>query len=237
MASIYTKGSEKTTILEPQEAPLRQFGLGEWTEIRIGAFFSAIAATGPNDNAVSESLVPSLITDYLVFGIKNEGQPMPGHTGSLFLGIRSSDTNLVQAIPSAGFQDSSGTWKAVSYVDATMDLGGAVLTSVAIGQCNPTGGTGYCSFIGIKFVINNRGLSTQTVSISAANSSNGIAGNDYSATALRTFLNNTAYNSPVTLDWNTGAAARPIPDYFYIRSPLFNNRIRLSAVRAIRYAP
>jgi len=224
-------------VLSPQEAPLRQFGFGEWTEMRIGAFFSAIADTGPNDNCVNEVLVPSLPTDYLVFGIKNTGQPLPGETGSLFLGIRSSDNGTVQSIANNGFADSTGAWKGVSYHDTTETLTSNVFTSLNMGQCAASGGTAYCNFIGIKFVITDRGLSSQSVAISVAGVNSGIGGNDYSVNALRTLINNSTYGTPQSLAWNTGAAARDIPDCFYVRSPLFSNAIRLSAVRAIRYAP
>jgi hypothetical protein len=239
MAEIYTKGSEKTRVLAPREGAFREFDIGsDWTEMRVGWFLSSVAATGPNDNSVNESYVPVAASDYLLLGIKNAGQTLPGEAGCLFLGIRSSDVNLVQNLTGLGQQDSSGSWKAAGYHDTTSIISGStVMGATSVGQSDPTGATGYCNFIGIKFVINNRGLATQTVTIRADAVNAGIAGNDYSAEAARVLLNSLTFTGTAqTIAWNDGAAARTIPDSIFIRSPLFNNCIRCSAYRFDRYA-
>ncbi len=97
-----------------------------------------------------------------------------------------------------------------------------------------TGAADYCGFFAVKLVITDRGLVTQQVTIGSA-STKTISGSDYSTAALRLLINNASYGSRV-IDWNDGAAAYAIPDAFYVRMPFYNNRIRISAMRAIRYA-
>jgi hypothetical protein len=238
MAEIYTKGSEKTRVLAPREGVFRQFDAGEWTELRVGAFFSNVGSAGPNANSTLENYVPSVASDYLLFGLKNEGQVLPGEAGSRFIGIRSQDNGSVQSNVSTGQQDSSGAWRPVTYIDTTTDLGAfPVMATTAMGGGDPTGATGYANFVGIKFTIQDRGLATQTVSVTAQGTS-AIAGNDYSAEALRVLLNTTPFsNAPGVMTWNDGVSAYDIPDCIFFRSPLFNNCIRMSAWRWVRYAP
>jgi hypothetical protein len=241
MALIYTKLTDKTTVLAPREGACRKFNFGsDWTEVRLGMFVSAIAATGSNDANVSEVLVPAGITDYVTFGIKDDSQTYPGQTGSLFIGIRSGDAGNVNSIATTGgIGDSGGTWRPAGYHDTTAILGvanGGAGTS-NMGAANASGATAYCGFIVVKFVIVDLGLSTQSITMSVGTTTS-VAGADYSATALRTAINNHSFGASLaSIAWNDGAAARAIPDCIWVRSPLYNNALRISCVRAIRYAP
>lgn len=237
MALIYTKLTDKTTVLAPREGACRKFNFGtDWTEIRVGMFCSAIAATGSNDVNVSETLVPSGVADYITFGIKDDSQTYPGQTGSLFLGL--INTTVSDSTPPFGFAGNAAAWAASGYYGTTLVQNpSAVSTSRYIGgQATASAATGYCAFFAVKFVISNRGLSTQTVAMSNATDEI-VGGADYSATALRTALNNETYSTPQSIAWNDGAAARDIPDCVWVRVPLYNNALRISAIRAIRYAP
>lgn len=240
MALIYTKLTDKTTVLAPREGACRKFNFGtDWTEVRVGMFCSPIAATGSNDVNVVELMVPSGITDYITFGIKDDSQTYPGQVGSTFLGIRSAGPNVESGTAGIqGFYGGGASWLTTGYYGATMVqnagslgsspyFGGTVLANAA---------TAYCGFIAIKIVITDRGLSTQSVAVSIAYS-NSVAGADYSATALRTAINNTAYGTAESIAWNDGASARVIPDCVWVRVPLYLNALRISAIRAIRYAP
>lgn len=239
MALIYTKLTDKTTVLAPREGGGHKFNFGtDWTELRIGAFISAVAATGSNDNTVSETNNPANVTDYPTFGIKDDSATWPGQTNSRFLGVTTQDGIATVADPSTGIGSPGGPWYACSYVDTTRTVSASsVKTSLTMGQCSPAGATAYCNYFAVKFVVSDIGLSTQSVAISMASQNSGISGNDYSATALRTLINNGTYGAPQSVDWNTGAAARPLPDCIWIRTPLYLNTLRLSAIRAIRYAP
>lgn len=238
MALIYTKLTDKTTVLAPREGACRKFNFGtDWTEMRVGVFCSAIAATGSNDVNVSELLVPAGITDYITFGIKDDSQTYPGQAGSLFLGVRSPSPN-VQSTPPNGFYGDGAGWCATGYHDATMVQNATVLsTSTYIGGgATASAATGYCAFFAIKIVITDLGLATQSVAVSVAHEEI-VGGADYSATALRTAINNTSYSGSASIAWNDGAASRDIPDCVWVRVPLYLNALRISAIRAIRYAP
>lgn len=237
MALIYTKLTDKTTVLAPREGACRQFNFGtDWTEVRLGMFCSAVAATGSDVDNIAETVVPSGITDYITFGLKDNSQTYPGQTGSLFLGVRSHDDTEVDSFVGNGFGDSGGTWDACGYYDTTRVNGGSGVQGGTMASATSSGSSAYAAFMALKIIINNRGLSSQTVTVRTTFTSP-VTGTDYSATALRTALNNASYGSGVTFAWNDGAAARAIPDCVWIRVPLFLNQLRISAIRAIRYAP
>ncbi len=239
MALIYPKFSDETLVLSPRQAAFRQFNLGDdWTEARVGMFVTTIAATGSDDNGVHEDLVPSVITDRVTFGIKDTSDTYPGQAGSLFLGIRSGETDVFSYVAPYGIASASGNWKAVGYIGASEITGSSIL-DFPMGSAAASGSTAYCGFSCLKFIINNRGLSTQTISIYYITYQN-VAGSDYSANALRTLMNNGFPGSVGFIDtipWNDGVSARPIPDCFWVRSPLFDNSFRISCARVIRYAP
>ncbi len=237
MALIYTKLTDKTTILAPRQGGGRKFNFGDdWTEVRMGVFASAVAATGSNDDNVNETLVPSGITDYITFGLKDDSQTYPGMAGSLFIGLRNASTNTDSFGPATGFGTSGGAWLAVGYHDATLvNGGGGTMQTGTLGAARASLASGYAAFMAVKIVISNRGLSSQSVACTTAFS--GISGTDYSASALRTQLNNASYTGSASFAWNDGATARDIPDCPWVRVPLFNNQLRISCIRAIRYAP
>ncbi len=239
MALIYTKLTDKTTVLAPREGACRKFNFGtDWTEIRVGMFCSAIAATGSNNVNVAETLVPAGITDYITFGIKDDSQTYPGQVGSTFLGVRSGTVNVASTPPNGFYGTSAANWLSTGYYGATMvqNATGMGPSTYIGGGATASAATGYCGFFACKIVITNRGLSSQTVAMSIAHEEI-VAGADYSASALRTAINNTAYGTAQSIAWNDGAAARAIPDCFWVRVPLYNNALRLSCIRAIRYAP
>lgn len=235
MASIYLKGSKKTLILEPREGLYRQFDFGDWTELRIGMFTSVIAATGPDDNSVNETIVPADFSDYITFGIKNASVDLPGFSGALYLGLRNRSNTSCTA--GAGIGGPSGGWRGFTADGTTTEFGSIEVGAQGfMGDGSPTASTGYAGFKALKFVINNRGLANQSVSMSMSGTDAGVAGNDYTRTPLRTLINNASYIDLGTFDWNDGVAARDIPDSFFVRSPMFLNRLRIAAIRAIRYA-
>ncbi len=236
MALVYTKVTDKTTILAPRQGGGRKFNFGtDWTEVRMGVFATAIADSGSNADNVNETLVPSGITDYITFGLKDNSQTYPGMTGSLFIGVRNASTNTESFGPSAGFATSGGSWIGAGYHDTTLVTGSGSMQTGTLGAAQASLTSGYAAFMGLRLVIANRGLSTQTVTCQLAFSS--VSGTDYSATALRTKINNASYTGGSVIAWNDGVSARAIPDCVWVRVPLFSNQLRISAIRAIRYAP
>jgi hypothetical protein len=242
MALIYTKLTDKTLVLAPREGICRKFNLGtDWTEIRVGVFLSCVSSAGSNVDNTLEIIVPSGITDYITFGIKDDSLTLPGQPGSLFLGIRSHDVSVVASSPpggGGGFKDSAGTWNMTGYFGTSIveNTSGGGLTGSPIGASAASGSSAYCGFFCVKIIITNRGLSTQSVSATISKEDS-VAGTDYSAAALRTKMNAANFPTPESIAWNTGAAARAIPDCIWLRSPLYDNAFRVSAHRAIRYAP
>jgi hypothetical protein len=242
MATIYQKtASDRTLILSPREYFLRPFDFGtDWTEVRVGIFFSGVTSGGDNTQAVSETVAVSSAIDRIAFGIKDSATAaLPGQAGSLFIGSLTATTRDSESNGS-DFQGSAiGALAAGAYNGVTL-VGGA--TGQELGNSMAFGGgvanaSAYCGFYAVQFVIANRGLATQTVTVRASSTS-AVAGTDYSATNLRTYLNAGPWTGTAhSLAWNDGAAAYPLPDAVYIRMPFYNNRIRISAIRAIRYAP
>lgn len=233
MAEIYLKALENTLILEAREFMLRQFNFGTWTEMRMGMFFGGIATTGNNNNVVGETVAISSALDRFAFGIKDSGTTaIPGQTGASFLGLTTTIAqNNVSAI---GSYQSNGAWSAAGMTDTTIIGGTAGQTVLQTNFPNDvTVSSGYNAFYAIKFVINNQGLSTQTVDISVAAATT-VAGTDYSLSALRTLINSSTYGTARNIAWNTGAAAKTIPNCWFLRLPFVNNRIRMSAIDMIK---
>lgn len=236
MALIYTKLTDKTTVLAPREGVCRKFDFGDdWTEVRMGVFASAVSASGSDVNCIAESSASGGITDFITFGIKDDSQTYPGQVGSTFLGLRSGGTANTSVVGS-GFAGSNLNWLTTGYYGATMVQNATgILAFGYLGAGTAASASGYATFFGIKIVISNRGLSSQTVAVSASNVS--VSGTNYSAENLRSYINNETYSASQSIAWNDGAAARAIPDCVWVRVPLYNNALRISAIRAIRYAP
>lgn len=239
MALIYTKLTDKTTVLAPGEGGGRKLDFGAWTEIRYGIFCSAISAAGSDVDNTTETLVPSNVTEHVTFGLKDDDETtFPGEAGSLFIGIREGDAANVQSTINSGIGASGGAWRPVGYHDTTEVLGSAIPVSNRMGAATASAASAYCGFIGVRINITDLGLSTQSLAMRVVGENN-IAGTDYSETALLTKLQNLLVDglTPQTIAWNDGAAARAIPDCLWVRSPLLSNTFRISAFRAVRYAP
>ncbi len=240
MALIYQKTvSDKTLILAPREFILRPFDFQAWTEMRFGIYFGGVLSSGDNTSSTAETVALSTAADKIAFGIKDSAtNDLPGFGAALFLGCVTQDTGSSRCSGQAFSDLASADCAAAGYHDTTL-VGGAAgqLLGTALNYPLDTSvATGYNGFFALKFVITGIGTSAQAVIISAV-STTPIAGTDYSAQALRLDINNATYGTARTIAWNTGAAARTIPDAIYIRMPFYSNRIRISAMRAIRYAP
>lgn len=247
MAQIYLKNlnADQTVILDPREGMLRETAFEtNWNEVRIGLYFSGIAITGPENAplATGEQLSSATFEDQFTFGLKDPSTILPGTTGSYFLGAATGNnlytsTNAGKAFSvcaSAG-GSSQGTLAATGWAGATIIDGTNTLANFAYPA--PGGASGYCAFYALKFVVANAGLSSQTVTISAVNTSPA-AGADYSLPTLRSAaangLVNATYANARSLAWNTGVAARTLPDCIWLRVPLYLNRIRVSAIAGLK---
>jgi hypothetical protein len=238
MALIYQKTvSDKTLILAPREFYLRPFDFhNDWTEMRFGIYLSGVTSGGDDTTAGAESVTLSTAADRIAIGIKDSAtNDLPGFGAALFLGGVTATGQTSDSSSSQFTQSGSSGLCAAGYHETTL-VGGTVTLGNSLAFPAASGSTGYCGFYAIKFVITNRGAASQAVAISSVGTTP-IAGTDYSAQALRLLINNATYNSPTTIAWNDGAVARTIPNSIFIRMPFYSNRIRISAMRAIRYAP
>ena len=248
MAEIYTKSAEKTLILEPREYMIRPFDFGAWTELRIGAYFGGVASSGNNTQGLAETVTISTYQDIIAWGIKDVSAVLPGFAGSLFLGVMSENgsghsstggngANSSTFHTSLAVDGSSGRNLVAGGFHDTVKVNGVYPadTTNDLNYPAPTGATGYAAFAAIKFVITHLGAATQSVAISASQTSP-ITGVNYSLSALRTAINNATYGTARNVAWNDGAAARAIPTCWFLRLPFYSNRIRLSAIDMIKIA-
>ncbi len=237
MAEIYQKLTENTLILAPREMVVRPFNFGAWTEIRLGIYATMVTSAGNNSNASSETVAIASALDYYGFGIKTNNVTAPRVAGADFIGMQNitAASSLYTAGTPGNVQSASNPRGVIatgtSVIDETTNLDQMDLPQAA-------GASGYNGFYGLRLVVGNIGLASQTIQIGAARRST-VAGTDYSNSALRTDIlsgGSTGYTMGTAKAWNTGAAARALPDAFYLRMPFYNARIRLSAMGMIKVA-
>ncbi len=236
------KIGETVANLAPREGQ-RGFlvdGLGsDWTEARLGIFFSVVDAHDDNVSGPDEVVDVDAYNDYTTFGLKNSSnRNLPGEASSYFIGIRSSSpvSKLVAPSSSAGwFADENQQCIAMAYNGVSIISGGVVPGS-SFRFPNPNPETGFNGFYCIKLVVSGRGTSSQSVAISVARSES-VSGSDYSKAKLYQMMNNSAFGPSTAVAWNTGVAARTLPDVAWVRLPFFNNRLRLHQIMSIKSLP
>lgn len=238
MGKYYAKTvTDMTLIPAVREGYCRQFDFGtDWTEVRIGMFYSPVhATTSDNTAAPTEALALSSAADRIFFGLKDSSTALPGSTGSVFVGAMTA-TGKTSDVGSGYINSHDGELVAGGYVGTTL-VGGTTTQDMAKSMQYPdiTGASAYCGFYGLKFVIADRGLGTQTITVTPCLTAT-VSGTDYSATALLTAISTFANPGTArTLNWFDGVpAAYAIPDCFFIRAPFYNSRLRISAHRAVR---
>lgn len=238
MATIYAKtGTDKTCILSPREYFMRPFDFQAWTETRFGLYMDGVAASDDNTDSSAEAVATGSAADLIAIGMKDSATTnLPGVAGGLFLGVRNESTQSAGISGTSIQSNNNLSLAACGFNGATLVAGTSSDRVDALQFPSASPATGYNGFWAIKFVITNLGAATQSVAISTT-ATTPIAGTDYSASALRTLINNGTYSTPRTVAWNSGGVALDIPDAIFIRLPFYSNRIRISCMRAIRYAP
>lgn len=227
-------------VREFQRATLTQKLGSNWTEARVGLYFTGVDAHDVNVAPPDETLAVADVSDYLTIGLKDAATyNLPGEAGGFFIGVRSTGTTSAVEAPLLGgngfFADSNEECSAVAYAGATLIDGGVVANGAMLFP-DPEPDDGFNGFYCMKFVVNNRGTSTQSVSVSVARTAQ-VDGFDYSKATLYQAMNNATFGAAKTLAWNTGAAARTLPDASWVRIPFYNARIRIQAIMAIKIAP
>lgn len=236
MSDIYLKvAGDQTLLMTPRTGFLRKFNVGtDWTELRVGMYASTVGLATGNTSPVAETVVVSNALDRITFGLKDDSQNLPGQAGSLFLGMRAVGNSLSA---SNFFECINGSGQMVGCTcDGTVFTDHVTVRTHPLGEADATAASAYCGFNGLKFLITDRGLATQKVTIHTTYQA--VVPTTYGVNNLRTLLNNATYSTfgAGTLDWNTGVVAKAIPDCFWVYTGLFNNRLRISAIRGIKYA-
>lgn len=227
-------------VREFQRAKLTVKLGSDWTEARVGMFFSGVDAHENNLSCPDEILNVSDVSDYVTFGLKDSNSYfLPGEAGSLFLGVRSTGSTSKAHQPNFGssgyFADSFDFCSAVGYAGATLIDAGAFANG-GLHFPDPEPATGYSGFYCVKFVVNARGLSSQSVSMSVARSDQ-VEGVDYGKAALYQAMNNATFGAAKTVAWNNGGSARALPDASWVRIPFYNARIRIQEIMAVKISP
>ncbi len=238
----FEKIGETTSIIavrEFQRAKITAQLGSDWTEMRLGMYFTGVNGW---DNAVAgpeEILTVSDVSDYVTFGLKDSNSYfLPGEAGGTFIGIRSTGSTSKARAPvlaTGWFADSNEECSAVGYAGATL-INGGVVANGSLRYPDPEPLTGYNGFYCVKFVVSGRGLSSQSVSISVARSDQ-VDGVDYGKAALYQAMNNSTFGTARNVAWNNGGSARALPDAAWVRIPFYNTRIRIQEIMAIKILP
>lgn len=241
MAIIYQHTNDKVLVLEPREVFQRKLDLGVWNEVRIGMYWGSGANATLTSSFVGETLVQATRMDILEIGLKDSATSiMPGYSGSYFIGLAmtgSVNTEVQQTFGTdskyAVTTGNNNYWGMGFY--GTSSYGGAQ-NLVAPEFVIPTSAN-YSGFYGLRIVLNNRGTSSQTVSVYASMTKSITASstNYYSSYYLHQQMQNATYGTVSTNVWNDGGAALPIPDSLWIRIPYYFNRPRISNLSVIKY--
>lgn len=235
MALIYQKLSEKTLILAPREAVVREFDFGnDWTDLRLGVFITFVSNSDDNAVGTGEAVTYATEADRFFWGIKDTSLVLPGFAGSNFIGSSTPAANGGAWVSDGRVGNSAANTRMLATVDTTQVIGSTNNGPVMQPTITPGAASGYQSFAGIRINVTDRGLASQSVTVYQAY--NTVSGTDYSAEALRASINAASWSGAQTLTWNDGASARPIPSAFFMYFPFYLNRARLSAMRAIRIA-
>lgn len=239
MALFVQKLGTNVCVLAPREGLLAALSgsLGsDWTEARIGMYFSGVDHSNVDTYGpvAGEDVPVASVADYLTLGLKDEEiSTLPGESGSLFLGVRS--TGAVTSATRQLFADEDALCSAFGYHGST-GVNGGLLASSAMLYPDPELATGYSGFYCVKLKVNNRGGATQSVDVSVSRSAQ-VEGTDYGKAALTQAINNAEFSPAVSVPWNTGVAARALPSAAWIRIPFYNFRIRVQALMAIKITP
>jgi hypothetical protein len=223
-------------IQEPREYYLRAPPWTTWTEVRLAMMFTMVPTGNFSSYAPAETIGPltnpsATYLDWFCWGLKDTSSNLPGAAGSQFIGLGWGSGGVAIALASnLSGNGNIGSGGAQIYIAqngatnvATSTDAGFVLS---FPQYSPTA---YCFTNGLRFVVNNAGLSTQTVTASYYANIASLAG-DYSVAKLRTDTFNTSYSGSKTLTWNSGGVALALPCCWYLRMPFNLSRARISTM-------
>lgn len=230
--------SDKVLLIEPRKAYSRKTSIGSaWTDVRMGGFFTVVPSG--NDDAASTAETLSLVSplDQWWFGLKDSSSILPRTSGSQFMGFSCLDGDAaVISSNSAGSALLGGT--TANWARRTTYNGATQLTNQQVSSSDLAfpifSTTDVNAFWGLRFVVTDAGLSSQTVTIHYARS--GTVQTTVTAAALDAKLRDpSSFTTGGSHTWNAAGAALPLPDYWFFANPFANNRIRVTTYGAVKF--
>lgn len=259
MSTIFEKlpaSGEKCLILEPREALVYPFSVGDWNQLRLGMFISTCGINGDNSLSSDNDVVgPVSKKEYMYLGLAYvSGATLPYSSGFNFIGTANAlagggaYTNILfrdDAIVN-GFGTSLHV---LSTIDTSYQINStsynAIGTPAAASRirlssyAQRTGASSYGAFYGINYTINDKGLVSQSFTCSSSSSA-GIT--NMSIDNLRSFITTQPNSVPsvtgyrwVTPLADTGTPL-PLPNNIFLYFPFLNNRIRIHAITVEKWA-
>jgi hypothetical protein len=238
--TIAAVNSRIVGILDARNYAFRRSDIGSsWTEARMGAFI-ALTPLANNDAAVAaDSLTPASYLDWFSFGLKDASGNYPGQAGSQFIGFCWPGRNGSDLLASTANSAGAGSFTATNNRELGCTLNGATILGSGNTSADwnyPQQASGWATFLGLRMVVSNAGLSNQTIQIYRGGLNDATNyGADLSKAKLRTIVNNITWTSVVAAAiWYAGGVALPLPDYVFVRFPFNNTRLRIANVDAFK---
>lgn len=244
--TIYLKsGTDQQLVVQPRCSFTRAFNVGTWTTLLMGFYIQATTASNINaDVTTLENLTVNSPKDAFYVGLRNSASTaFPLTTGCQFIGAipqnyqtaGAESAQISYGAPNNSIGTASSHILAVGLNDASV-VGGGTYPTYQISAANQvapaaTTASNYNGLFMMKFVVVNAGLASQSVSVSSLLTT---VNAPYTTDALRASLLGAGYGASVSIAWNSGGVALPIPDAMYMYWPFYNSRMRYSAVELVK---
>lgn len=253
---IYTKtidasvqdGVDNSLIIQPNYAYQKKFVFGDdWEHIAIGFFISYTnSITDNNKSFVSGQadvssggsskdtntyygIIKDSPTKYLPEVV---GQPLLA--GQMFFGAMHNNLDINKNRFEDGGNSYGGSLLLSNEVNTTRRYAtnsGRMRSNIPLTRSSDT--TNFAAYFGLDIIVNNKGLSNQTITVSSRNQ--GYSGyTDISLTKLKSIINSNTIdsenNAMDTNDHTKDGAALPLPDSFFFYNAFLTVRPRIHAI-------
>jgi len=261
---IYTKtidasvqdGVDNSLIIQPNYAYQKKFVFGgDWEHIAIGFFISYTnSITDNNKSFVSGQadvssggsskdtntyygIIKDSPTKYLPEVV---GQPLLA--GQMFFGAMHNNLERIESPASYrnrfldGDNSYGGSLLLSNEVNTTRrysNNSGNMRSTIPLTRSSDT--TNFAAYFGLDIIVNNKGLSNQTITVSSRNRNQGYSGyTDISLMKIKSIINsNTIDPDNTAMDTNDhtkDGAALPLPDSFFFYNAFLTVRPRIHAI-------
>lgn len=247
MAQIINKlNGDKTLVLGQREALVYPLPFEDWTSIRFGALMSSCSSAAGVDSNYGNFNIQLNITapsDKFFFGLKYNNDSLPGENGEAFIGLLPASGNISSDFSSAGtpgnysYVGTNGAFRSASLGALLPNgyQGDALIHQFYLQAPDQTAGTGnYMNFVGAVVTINNKGTSSQTITVKMATNSNFTQSNDPSDQALRDELSQNFDSYQQTYPWQVGGVPLPPPNALFAYLPFSQIQLRIHNIGTLK---